>query len=78
MKIKTKKEKCYYMKVSKTQKIMILLFCQTLDEIPDLNKLRKFDAAYSHKMFMYKLNLQNLNENIWIKNNQKKYLNANG
>ena len=41
------------------------------DEIPDLNKLNtikkttKF-TAFSHKMFMYKLNLQNLNESNWI------------
>ena len=41
------------------------------DEIPDLSKINKikFDkniAAFSHKMFMYKLNLQNLDESNWI------------
>ena len=41
------------------------------DEIPDftkiknINKIRKF-VAFSQKMFMYKLNLQNLNESNWI------------
>ena len=41
------------------------------DEIPDftkiknINKIRKF-TAFSQKMFMYKLNLQNLNESNWI------------
>ena len=41
------------------------------DEIPDLSKLgeikkgKKF-IAFSQKMFMYKLNLQNINESNWI------------
>ena len=41
------------------------------DEIPDLKKLaeikkgKKF-IAFSQKMFMYKLNLQNINESNWI------------
>ena len=51
------------------------------DEIPDLSKLgeikkgKKF-IAFSQKMFMYKLNLQNINESNWIgsKITKKKYL----
>ena len=53
------------------------------DEIPDLNKLseikegKKF-IAFSQKMFMYKLNLQNLNESNWIgsKITKKKYISS--
>ena len=51
------------------------------DEIPDLNKLSEIDQkkkfiAFSQKMFMYKLNLQNLNESNWIgsKITKKKFI----
>jgi beta-1,4-mannosyl-glycoprotein beta-1,4-N-acetylglucosaminyltransferase len=41
------------------------------DEIPDLNKLDKIKittkfTAFSQKMFMYKINLQNISESNWI------------
>ena len=40
------------------------------DEIPDLTKLSKINnkkfTAFSQKMFMYKLNLQNIDESNWI------------
>ena len=46
-----------------------LIILSDVDEIPDLNKLKVFDknkyAVFSQKMFMYKLNLLNLNENNW-------------
>ncbi len=46
-----------------------LIILSDVDEIPDLNKLKIFDknkyAVFSQKMFMYKLNLLNLNENNW-------------
>ncbi len=46
-----------------------LVILSDVDEIPDLNKLNEFDknkyAVFSQKMFMYKLNLMNLNENNW-------------
>ena len=48
-----------------------LIILSDSDEIPDLTKLsemkknKKF-IAFSQKMFMYKLNLQNLNESDWI------------
>ncbi len=48
-----------------------LIILSDSDEIPDLKKLseikknKKF-VAFSQKMFMYKLNLQNLNESNWI------------
>ena len=51
------------------------------DEIPDLTKLNEIKKnkkfiAFSQKMFMYKLNLQNLSESNWIgsKITKKKYL----
>ena len=51
------------------------------DEIPDMSKFKKIKKnkkyiAFSQKMFMYKLNLQNLNESGWIgsKITKKKYL----
>tara|TARA_B100000902_G_C27316971_1_gene921933 strand:- start:49 stop:849 length:801 start_codon:yes stop_codon:yes gene_type:complete len=51
------------------------------DEIPDLNKITDIDnskrfIAFSQKMFMYKLNLQNINESNWIgsKITKKKYI----
>ena len=48
-----------------------LIILSDSDEIPDLSKLNQIKArtkftAFSQKMFMYKLNLQNLNENNWI------------
>ena len=48
-----------------------LIILSDSDEIPDLSKLsqikknKKF-IAFSQKMFMYKLNLQNLDESNWI------------
>ncbi len=48
-----------------------LIILSDSDEIPDLKKLpeikknKKF-VAFSQKMFMYKLNLQNLKESNWI------------
>jgi len=46
-----------------------LIILSDVDEIPDLNKLNLFDkknyAVFSQKMFIYKLNLLNLNENNW-------------
>ena len=48
-----------------------LIILSDSDEIPDLTKLsemkknKKF-IAFSQKMFMYKLNLQNLDESNWI------------
>ncbi len=53
------------------------------DEIPDLTKLNEIKKnkkfiAFSQKMFMYKLNLQNLDESGWIgsKITKKKNLNS--
>ena len=53
------------------------------DEIPDLTKLNEIKKnkkfiAFSQKMFMYKLNLQNLDESDWIgsKITKKKNLNS--
>ena len=47
-----------------------LIILSDSDEIPDLTKLSKVKnkkfTAFSQKMFMYKLNLQNLNESNWI------------
>ena len=47
-----------------------LIILSDSDEIPDLTKLSKIGnkkfTAFSQKMFMYKLNLQNLNESNWI------------
>ena len=48
-----------------------LIFLSDSDEIPDLTKLNEIKSstkfiAFSQKMFMYKLNLQNLNESNWI------------
>ena len=48
-----------------------LIILSDSDEIPDLSKLnlikknKKF-IAFSQKMFMYKLNIQNINESNWI------------
>ena len=48
-----------------------LIILSDSDEIPDINKLNQIKpktkyTAFSQKMFMYKLNLQNLNESNWI------------
>ena len=46
-----------------------LIILSDVDEIPDLNKLNEYDrskyAVFSQKMFMYKLNFLNLQENNW-------------
>ena len=53
------------------------------DEIPDFNKIQNINnnkrfIAFSQKMFMYKLNLQNLRESNWIgsKITKKKYISS--
>ena len=48
-----------------------LIILSDSDEIPDLTKIPQIDKskkfiAFSQKMFMYKLNLQNLDESNWI------------
>ena len=48
-----------------------LIILSDSDEVPDLTKLNQIKpntkfTAYSQMMFMYKLNLQNLNESNWI------------
>ncbi|MFL2889516.1 MAG: hypothetical protein ACJZ4O_01545 [Pelagibacteraceae bacterium] len=48
-----------------------LIILSDSDEIPDLKKLNQIKkktkyTAFSQKMFMYKLNLQNINESNWI------------
>ena len=48
-----------------------LIILSDSDEIPDLKKINQIKkntkfTAFSQKMFMYKLNLQNLNESNWI------------
>ena len=48
-----------------------LVILSDSDEIPDLTKLSEINnkkkyIAFCQKMFMYKLNLQNLNESNWI------------
>ena len=52
------------------QKIVTLLFCRIqmrydLSKIDQIEKNKKY-IAFSQKMFMYKLNLQNINESNWI------------
>ena len=46
-----------------------LIILSDVDEIPNLKKLNIFDkknyAVFSQKMFMYKINLLNLDENNW-------------
>ena len=46
-----------------------LIILSDVDEIPDLKKLKVFNnknyGVFSQRMFMYKLNLLNLNENNW-------------
>ena len=58
-----------------------LIILSDSDEIPDLKKINKIKKnkkfiAFSQKMFMYKLNLQSLDENNWIgsKITFKKYI----
>ncbi len=58
-----------------------LIILSDSDEIPDLEKLSQINnkkkfIAFSQKMFMYKLNLQNLDESNWIgsKITKKKYV----
>ena len=60
-----------------------LIILSDTDEIPDLKKIgeikdNKKYIAFSQKMFMYKLNLQNLDESNWIgsKVTKKKYLSS--
>ncbi len=48
-----------------------LIILSDSDEIPDLKKVNQIKkntkfTAFSQKMFMYKLNLQNMNESNWI------------
>ena len=48
-----------------------LIILSDSDEIPDLTKINQIKKnkkyiAFSQKMFMYKFNLQNLNESNWI------------
>ena len=48
-----------------------LIILSDSDEIPDLKKIKQIKpstkfTAFSQKMFMYKLNLQNLDESNWI------------
>ena len=48
-----------------------LIILSDSDEIPDMKKINQIKSstkftAFSQKMFMYKLNLQNLNESNWI------------
>ena len=46
-----------------------LIILSDVDEIPNLKKLNLFNsenyAVFSQKMFMYKINLLNINENNW-------------
>ena len=58
-----------------------LIILSDSDEIPDLTKLSKIKKnkkfiVFSQKMFMYKLNLQNLSESNWMGSRitKKKYL----
>ena len=58
-----------------------LIILSDSDEIPDLSKLKEIKSnkkfiAFSQMMFMYKLNLQNLNESNWIgsRMTKKKYI----
>ena len=48
-----------------------LIILSGLDEIPDLRKLHKINKdkkfiAFSQKMYMYKINIQNIEESNWI------------
>ena len=48
-----------------------------LTKIPNISKIKKY-TAFSQKMYMYKLNLQNLGESNWIgsKITKKKYISS--
>ena len=57
-----------------------LIILSDSDEIPDLTKLNKINKnkkyiAFSQKMYMYKINIQNIEESNWIgsKITKKKY-----
>ncbi len=57
-----------------------LIILSDSDEIPDLRKLPEINSkkkfiAFSQKMFMYKLNLQNINESNWIGSKITKFKN---
>ncbi len=59
-----------------------LIILSDSDEIPDLNKLPQIDdrkkfIAFSQNMYMYKLNLQNLEESNWIGSRLTKKKNIN-
>ena len=58
-----------------------LIILSDSDEIPDLRKLNKINKdkkyiAFSQKMYMYKINIQNIEESNWIgsKITKKKYI----
>ena len=58
-----------------------LIILSDSDEIPDLRKLHKINKdkkyiAFSQKMYMYKINIQNIEESNWIgsKITKKKYI----
>ena len=60
-----------------------LIILSDSDEIPDLTKLKTINkmskfVAFSQQMFMYKLNLKNLDESNWIgsKITKKKYISS--
>ena len=60
-----------------------LIVLSDSDEIPDLSKINQIKrentiVAFAQKMFMYKLNLQNLNEGNWIGSKiiKKKYISS--
>ena len=57
------------MKVLKTADDQDIIILSDVDEIPDLKKLNLFNeknyAVFSQKMFMYKINFLNLDENNW-------------
>ncbi len=59
-----------------------LIILSDSDEIPDLEKLNEIKSttkftAFSHKMYMYKLNILNIDESNWIGSRicKKKYFN---
>ena len=58
-----------------------LIILSDSDEIPDLSKIKNINkkkkfVAFSQKMYMYKLNLQNIEESNWIGSRitKKKYV----
>ena len=67
---RTASKKLYRKWIKKAQDNDLIILSDS-DEIPDLKKLNEIKpktkfTAFSQKMFMYKLNLQNLNESNWI------------